>query len=405
MPDLLLVGGNDRSLWANRGDLIAELLALGWEVHAALPPEGPVVYPPLHPIPIHRLPMARTGMNPLADLGSIRALRELIGRLGPARVLAYNPKPVIHTGLALRRFPRIPYLALITGRGALERRPGVKGAVAHTALSLLYRASLRRPDAVLFQNDDDRALFARRFGVGRRTPVEVIPGSGVNLERFPRVPLPAGPGGEGGAPLPPRFLVVSKLLIDKGVREFVEAAEVVAREVPGCRFRVVGGHDPGLPHALPAAEVEGWKARGLVEFIGRVDDVRPHLAWCSVLCHPSYAEGTPRAVLEALATGRPVITTDAPGCRQTVVEGESGYLVAPRSAGELTDRMLLLAREPERVAPMAQAAWERARDLYDVRRVNARIRHHLGAPAAPLATPPAAPAAPPAEKEAGDARP
>ena len=376
-PDLLLIGGNDRSLWANRGDLLAAMLELGWNVHAALPPEGPVAYPPLFPIPIHRLPMARTGMNPLADLRSIRALRALIGELRPARVMAYNPKPVIHAGLALRAFPRIPYLALVTGRGALERRPGVKGAVAWAALAGLYRASLGRPDAVLYQNDDDRALFDRLFGVERQTLVSVIPGSGVNLERFPRVPLPGG----DDAPAPVRFLVISKLLVDKGVREFVEAARQVARQMhgagPGCAFRVVGGHDPGLPHALPEAEVAEWKAEGLVEFIGRVDDVRPHLAWCSVLCHPSYAEGTPRAVLEALATGRPVITTDAPGCRQTVVEGESGFLVPPRDAGALAQRMLGLAQAPERIPPMAQAAWERARDVYDVRRVNARILQHL----------------------------
>jgi glycosyltransferase involved in cell wall biosynthesis len=294
----------------------------------------------------------------------------------PDRVLAYNPKPVIHTALALRSSPEIPYLAVITGRGALERRPGLKGALGYHALSTLYRVALRRPDVVLFQNDDDRDFFLGRFRVRPGAVVEVIPGSGVNLERFPVRPLPEGP---------PRFLVLSKLLLDKGVREFVEAARSVREQLPGCAFRVVGGHDPSLPHALPAQEVARWRAEGVVEMMGRVDDVRPHLAWCTVLCHPSYAEGTPRAVLEALSTGRPVITTDAPGCRQTVEPGVSGLLVPPRDARGLGEAMLLLAREPERLAPMAEAARRRAEEVYDVRKVNARILGHLGAHASPAA--------------------
>jgi glycosyltransferase involved in cell wall biosynthesis len=369
-PAGLLIGGNDRSLHANRGDLVRELLSHGLGVHAALPDEPGA--PPLgpHDIRVHRLPMARTGMNPLADLRSIRALEALLGRLAPEAVLAYNPKPVIHAGLALRRFPDVRLVALITGRGALERRPGLKGRVAEEALSALYRASLSRPDVILFQNDDDRAFFEARFPAARSSVVEVIAGSGVSLDRFPRFPLPAGPV---------RFLLVAKLLVDKGVREFVEAARQVARAHPGARFRVVGGLDRSLPHALPVAEVEGWKAEGFVEFTGQVDDVRPHLAWSSVLCHPSYAEGTPRAVLEALATGRPIITTDAPGCRQTIEPGVSGFLVPPRDAVALARAMASLAgAAPDRLQEMAHAAYERARTVYDVRLVNARILEHLG---------------------------
>jgi glycosyltransferase involved in cell wall biosynthesis len=308
-------------------------------------------------------------MNPWEDLRSIRAIRELVRELKPDRVLAYNPKPVIHSGLALRSMPDLPLLALVSGRGALERRPGWKGALGYHALSTLYRLALTRPDVVLFQNEDDRQFFLSRYRLRSGAEVDVIPGSGVNLDRFPRKPLPEPP---------PRFLVISKLLIDKGLREFMEAARAVEAHVPGCAFRLVGGHDPSLPHALPAAEVREWKEEGLVEFIGRVDDVRPHLEWCSVLCHPSYAEGTPRAVLEALSTGRPVITTDAPGCRQTVEEGVSGFVVPPREAQGLAEAMLLLAQEPDRISSMAEAAWERARDVYDVRKVNARILHYLG---------------------------
>ena len=368
MSTLLLLGGNDRSLWANRGDLIALLLTEGWDVQAALPPQGAVHHTPLHDIPTHRVPIERTGMNPLADLKAVRRVRALITKVAPDAVLAYNPKPVIFGGLALKALPDVHFVALITGRGALERRPGLKGWLAYYGLAALYRRALGRPDVLLFQNDDDRALFDRHFGTERLPVVEVIPGSGVNLERFPRRPLPTEE---------PRFLMITKLLIDKGIREFVQAARELEKSVPRCRFRIVGGHDPSLPHALPAAELEDWKREGLIEFIGRVDDVRPHLAWCTVLCHPSYAEGTPRAVLEALSTGRPVITSDAPGCRQTVEECVSGFIVPPREHGPLASRMRILAREPQRVRRMAEAAWERARDVYDVHKVNARILEHL----------------------------
>jgi len=368
MHSLLIVGGNDRSLWANRGDLIATLLEEGWKVQAALPPEEAVRYPPLHDIPIHRIPMERTGMNPVRDLACVRALRELIDQLQPRVVLAYNPKPVIFSGLALAESPEIHLVALVTGRGALERRPGLKGALGYRALFELYRRSLRRPDVILFQNDDDRALFARNFGTERRPVIGVIPGSGVNLERFPLRDLPDGN---------PRFLLVARLLVDKGIREFVEAAHEVEKAVPRCAFRLVGGHDPSLPHALPEAEVEQWRSEGLVEWVGRLDDVRPQLEWSSVLCHPSYAEGTPRAVLEAMSTGRAVITSDAPGCRQTVEEGVSGFLVPPQEWKPLAARMLEFARHPELVRTMGAAARRRAEEVYDVRLVNARILEYL----------------------------
>jgi glycosyltransferase involved in cell wall biosynthesis len=377
-PTLLLLGGNDRSLEANRGDLIRALLDRGWSVHAALPTLQAGELEAGLPIPIHRIPLKRAGLSPLSDFGAFRALRTLLQTLKPSLVLAYNPKPVIYGGLALRAFPEIPYLALITGRGALERRPGLKGALGALALHTLYRTSLSRPNRILFQNPDDEALFRARFPAVLKVATEVIPGSGVSLEHFPKLPLPTE---ADGARLPLRFLMLSKLLVDKGIREFVAAAAEVKRHHPEAEFRVVGGQDPSLPHALPASELERWKAEGGVEWVGAVEDVRPHLAWCTVLCHPSYAEGTPRAVLEALATGRPVVTTDAPGCRQTIEPGVSGLLVAPRSAASLAEGMLEMGRRTAggELPPMADAARARAEAVYDVRKVNARILHHLEA--------------------------
>jgi glycosyltransferase involved in cell wall biosynthesis len=237
-------------------------------------------------------------------------------------------------------------------------------ALLRTVVANLYRVALRRATNVIFQNPDDLQTFKSLRLLRPLSKTSVVNGSGVDLARFKPHPLPEGPL---------VFLMIARLLGDKGVREYVNAARLVAQEHSGVRFLLVGPRDPG-PDEISAAELAQWVSDGIVDYLGEQRDVRPFLAACSVYVLPSYREGTPRSVLEAMATGRPVITTDAPGCRQTVEDGVNGFLVEPKSASAVAKEMRRFIDDPELVRRMAEESLAKVRDEFDVRKVNHRIR-------------------------------
>lgn len=362
--NLLIVAANARSLMANRGDLIAETIKLGKTVEAAVPEADFLEEVESLGIPIHKVRLSRTGLNPVADLGFVRQVRVLTRQRRPAVVFAYGLKPVVFGLLGARLAGARRCYAMVTGLGHAYTTESLRTRVVRLILAVLYRVSLRIARRTFFQNPDDLRSFVER-GLVPADRAVLINGSGINLERFPLQPLPDVACA--------RFLFVGRLLYEKGLREFVAACRLVAERHPGCEFVVVGGHDPSLPHAVSTEEVETWKTEGVVRFVGAVKDVRSWLEWCSVLVLPSYREGTPRSVLEAMATGRAVITTDAPGCRETVEDGVNGLLVEPRTVEPLADAMMRLAADPAAVARFAEAGRHIAEDKYDVHKVNAVI--------------------------------
>ena len=239
-------------------------------------------------------------------------------------------------------------------------------------LRRLYALALRQARVVFFQNPDDEALFRRLGLVGSGQFVQRINGSGVKLSHYAPAPFPASP--------PVTFLMISRLLRDKGVVEYVEAARAVRATNPEARFRLLGGLDPN-PSAIKKEELAAWQAEGIIEYLGTVQDVRPALAACHVYVLPSYAEGTPRSVLEAMATGRPILTTDVPGCRETVNPGSNGVLVKARDAGALAEGMrgmIERAKSPGTLETMGQASRELAEQKFDVRAVNRVILDSMG---------------------------
>lgn len=360
-PDLLIIAANARSLIANRGDLIAEARSRGRSVEAAVPSADYLEEVENLGIPIHRVQLSRTGLNPLADLGFVRQLRRLCRQRRPKVVLAYGVKPIVFGLLGARLAGVRRCYAMVTGLGHAYTTENARTWLVRLILAVLYRVALRVARCTFFQNPDDLRSFVERGLVPEGRAV-LINGSGINLDRFPTRPLPDVQSA--------RFLFVGRLLHEKGLREFVAACRLVAARHPGCEFVVVGGHDPSLPHSVPGDELEGWKAEGIVRFVGAVKDVRSWLEWCSVLVLPSYREGTPRSVLEAMATGRAIITTDAPGCRETTVDGVNGYLVEPRAVEPLAEAMLRLADDPGAIAGFATASRRIAEEKYDVHKVN-----------------------------------
>lgn len=370
---VLLVASLASSLRNFRGPLIAAMIGRGHEVHVAAPGllQDPKTLAWLHEVgaTAHEIGLARAGLSPLTDIKSLLQLYFLMQRVRPGLFIGYTIKPVIW-GLLAARWARVPRrVALITGLGyAFTGDARGKRAVIRRLVGQLYSIALKRSTLVFFQNDDDRADFAAMGLLPSGAPICVVAGSGIDLAAFPTQPLPEGP---------PRFLLIARLLGDKGIREYAQAAQIVRQDWPEVEFHLVGGTDPN-PAGIPESEVRTWHAAGDVHWHGAQTDVRPFLAQSHVYVLPSYREGTPRTVLEAMATGRAVITADAPGCRQTVEPGQTGYLVPLRDSTALANVMMQFLHDPALIERFGTAGRARAEALYDVDHVNADMLRAMG---------------------------
>jgi glycosyltransferase involved in cell wall biosynthesis len=356
-----------------RGALIESLLDLGHEVYAGAPGilEDSVTCDWLNErgVRYHDVPLSRTGLSVTGDLRTFIALRRMMLIIRPDLVLAYTVKPVIW-GMIAAWLARVPKrVALITGLGyAFVGKAYGKRAIIRWIVSRLYSIALRRASLVFFQNPDDRAEMRRQGISPVHVPTKVVNGSGVDLLQFPHVDL---------TDEPPQFLLIARLLGDKGIREYAQAAAALVPHWPGVGFHIVGGLDPN-PNGLGISEVEEWVRAGNIIWHGALDDVQPALAAAHVYVLPSYREGTPRTVLEAMATGRAIITTDAPGCRETVQEGENGFLVPVRNSSALTAAMEKFLLEPELIDRMGEQSRRIATEKYDVHKVNAAMIDAMG---------------------------
>ena len=364
---VLLIASFPDSLIKFRGPLIDALLALGLEVHVAVPDltEGDAVYQLLthKGIKVHDIALQRTGVNPLADLRAMLQLFRLMKKLKPDMVLSYTIKPVIYGSMAawLARVPR--RFALITGLGyAFTGQASGKRGMVKALIRRLYRFALGRVDKAFFQNPDDEALFRQLGILPAQVPSCIVNGSGVDVAEYHQTPLPDTPC----------FLLIARLLGDKGVREYAQAADQVKSKYPEARFQLVGWIDDN-PDAIHQQELDGWVAAGTLEYLGKLSDVRPAVANCNVYVLPSYREGTPRTVLEAMAMGRAIITTDAPGCRETVVDGDNGYLVPVKAVNELKSAMLRFIEHSDLAVKMGLRSRQIAEEKYDVHKVNEQM--------------------------------
>jgi glycosyltransferase involved in cell wall biosynthesis len=316
----------------------------------------------------HVVPFARAGMNPLADATTVHALAQLMRNVRPDTYFGYTIKPSTYGMLAARLAGVRCRAAMISGVGyALTEGRGTRRRLARTGVELLCRWTLRLADRVVFQNPDDQAVFVRRHLVPADKTARVN-GSGVDLDHFPVVPHARGPL---------TFLLLARLLRDKGIVEYVEAARLIKRLHPDVRFLLAGPRDAN-PSSITSGELDAWTAEGVIEWLGAASDVRPVIAASHVGVLPSYREGTPRSILEAMAMGRAVVTTEAPGCRETVIHGETGLLVPPRDASALAEAMLRFVTDPGLAVRMGAAGRRLAERRFDVNAVNARMLSIMG---------------------------
>lgn len=320
------------NLYNFRAGLIRALVAGGHEVVAVAPPDEYAAR--LAELGCRFVPvsMDNGGTNPLRDVALFMRFLLLLCKEQPDVFLGYTAKPNIYGSIAAHLW-RIPVVNNIAGLGAVF--------IAETWLTRLvrelYRLALSGSSRVFFQNNDDLERFVSS-GVVARDKATRIPGSGVDLRAF--VPVERVNAERG----PFRFLLVARMLRDKGVVEYVEAAKIVRKSLPDVEVCLLGFVDVKNPTAISREQMSAWVAEGAVRYLGSADDVKPHLSAADCVVLPSYSEGVPRCLLEAAAMAKPVIASDAAGCRDAVDDGKSGFLCRVRDASDLAEKMIAMAR-------------------------------------------------------------
>ena len=353
---IVLSANSDWNIANFRAGLIRGLRSAGYEPVVIAPPD-PAADGRMRAMALRRIAIdvERSGLNPLADLRLFRRYRRLLKQLRPAAYLGFTIKPNIYGSMAAASLG-MPALPNVSGLGTAFMRSGP----LQQLVIALYRFGFRRVPVVFFQNGEDRDLFVERRIVPRER-TQVLPGSGVDLERFAPQPLPDGP---------PTFLLIGRMLRDKGIVEFADAARSLRQALPEARFQLLGPIDEANRSAISRSQIDAWVAEGVVEYLGTTDDVRPFITGASVVVLPSYREGLPRSLLEAAAMSRPLVATDVPGCRQLVDDGVNGFLCSVRDAASLAEAMQRLAALPgPRQAQMGEAARRKVQEQFSEERV------------------------------------
>ena len=324
-----------------RAGLIRALINAGHDVVAVAPPDAYVERVRALGCRFVPLPMDNKGTNPIRDLLLLIRFIRLMRRERPDVYLGYTVKPNVYGSIAAN-LCGISVINNIAGLGSVF----VRNDWLTRLVRRLYALALSRSATVFFQNEDDRAQFIEG-GLVNRKITDRLPGSGVDLSRFEVAPMPS-------AAAPIRFLLIARMLWEKGVGEYVETARQLRRLGLNAEFCLLGFLDVQNPAAISREQMDQWCAEGVITYLGETDDVRPHIAAATCIVLPSYyREGVPRSLIEAAAMGRPIITTDAVGCREMVDDGVNGYLCKPRDALDLAAKMeKMIALSPEARAQM-----------------------------------------------------
>jgi glycosyltransferase involved in cell wall biosynthesis len=331
-PTILLSVNTAWNAWNFRSGLIAAMQDAGWRVAIAAPADRHAARLVEAGCEFIDLPMDSNGTHPGRDALLLARYLRLLRRLKPAVFLGYTIKPNVYGGIAAQ-WLGIPVINNIAGLGAAFIDQGLVARIAKS----LYRRALSRSSRVFFQNREDRQLFIDESLVAAGKTA-LVPGSGIALARYAPQPLAPEPG--------PRFLLVGRMLVNKGVLEYAQAARIVRRALPQARFALLGPAQEANPNRVEAQAIRGWQQEGLIEYLGALDDVRPCVLDADCVVLPSYREGVPRTLLEGAALARPLIATDVAGCRDVVEHGVNGLLCRARDGADLARQMLALAAMP-----------------------------------------------------------
>ena len=316
----------------------------------------------------------RGGLNPLSDIVATYKLSKKIREIEPDLVFSYFSKPVIFGTIAakLAKVPKI--IGMLEGLGyTFTQQPeglGKKIELIKKVQVLLYKFALPQLDKLIFLNPDDPKDLIDQYAINVRK-VEVLGGIGLNLKEYPYQPV-------SNIQQHINFLFIGRLLKEKGIHDFLNAAKIVKEKYPETQFTVLGAIDPHNLGALTQSELDELISSNIIDYPGHVDNVKDWIAKSHVFVLPSYREGVPRSTQEAMAIGRAVITTDVPGCRETVEHGVNGFIVAKWNPEALAEKMIYFIEHPEQIEKMGYESYKIAQDKFDAEKVNQRLLNILG---------------------------
>ena len=372
---VVLIGTVASSFFGFRADLIKSLLEQNYTVYAftsEYSKEELELIASLGAVPI-TYELNRGGINPLADIKATYELSKKIKEIAPDIVFSYFSKPVIFGTLAakLAKVPKI--IGMLEGLGyTFTEQPNhasKKTQFIKKVQIYLYKLALPQLDKIIFLNPDDPKDLLDEYSI-KVKQVEVLGGIGLNLKDYSYTST---------YPSQPTFIFVARLLAEKGIHDYIAAAKIVKSKYADAKFVVLGSIDKEALGALTEADLKQFIEANIVEYPGHVNNVSEWIADSSVFVLPSYyREGVPRSTQEAMAIGRAVITTDVPGCRETVVDGVNGFLVEKWNPQALAEKMIYFIEHPEQIAIMGDESYKIAQDKFDTDKVNKRLLDILG---------------------------
>ena len=363
---IIILGTVPNDLLNFRADLIKDFLRNGHEVIACSSKLDPSSIDHMKRLGIEyeTIFLNRHGLNFIGDIRTLKNLSNFFKKKQPDLILAHGIKLVIWGGISAR-IRNIPFFALITGLGFAFQGASFKRKLLTKLVSFLYKVALKNSKAVIFQNKDNRDLFVEN-GIVNPKKTHIVDGSGVDIEKYNFSKQPD---------TDVSFLLVSRLLGEKGLREYAAAAKIVKSKFPNTKFELVGAEDASLD-AITIEEVNSWS--NYIDYKGSTNDVRPYIKKCHVYVLPSYHEGLPRSTLEAMSMGRPVITSDAVGCRETVDDGINGFIVPVRSVKKLAKKMIWFIENRDKIQIMGKQSRIIVEKKFDVRIINQEMLRIMG---------------------------
>lgn len=365
---VLIMGGASDQMMRFRAPLIEHILAQGHDVAASCGEitDEVVQWMDERGVRFYPVELSRRGIEPIGDYRYYKALRAIFRDYRPDMIFSATIKPNVFGAAAATAETNARFCAMVEGAGSAfsEENPGLKTTLIRRAATFLYRRAMRFIDVTFFLNQDDVDLFKDLGITGPADETCVIDGIGLNLVHYQIEPPFTDP---------PTFLLISRLIYEKGIREYAAAAKVLKAKHPRARFQLLGAFEVS-GEGMTEAEVQEWVDGGYIDYLGVSSDVRVQLRETSVFVLPSYyREGKPRTIMEAMSMSRPVITADSPGCREMVVDGEEGYVVPPHDVPSLVEAMEKFIVEPELIGVMGERGRHTAEERFDVDKINQQI--------------------------------
>ncbi|SMG14936.1 Glycosyltransferase involved in cell wall bisynthesis [Marivirga sericea] len=372
-PTAIVFGSYLPSVINFRKPLLTALQGKGYKVIALAPGNDEATEKILAELGVDfiQVPLGRTGFNPLKDYATLQFLKKLFKELQPEVVITYTIKPNIYGSWAAKGLKKAKVLAWITGLGYVGMEADTfKRKLVRSVIFRLYKKAFSTLPFIAFQNPDDQQFFKEHQLLQADTAQTITAGSGVDLAHYPKAEPQLNPI---------KFLLIARLIGAKGVNEYIAAAKNIKQKYPEVKFQLIGMTDEGNPDSLEETELKELHKAGIIDYLGFQSDVRKYLADCSVFVLPSYyREGTPRTILESLAMGKPIITTDNPGCRETIDGDKNGYLIPVKDTNALGKAMQSFIENPASIKEKGEESYRLATEKYDVNIVNEHLFSFMG---------------------------